>query len=142
MGFVGEEVSLLKENSLTNTSKRVKNLNWSEIFVWSGYSKFGGGVDIIKLAVKEEIIGERIRDPGFIAEDLQMRYLQVSTRDSAGGVRGRHLHTTSRCRCRARSLACAVMKLARVLQLWHGMVSAGLRLKKTGSSADLRVLEA
>jgi hypothetical protein len=44
--------------------------------VWSGCSKLGGEVDIIKLAMEEEIIGEIIRDLGFIAEDLQIRYLQ------------------------------------------------------------------
>ena len=98
--------------------------------MWSGYRKFGGEVDIIKLAVEEEIIGEIIRGLGFIAPHLQIRDLQ--------NLPG-HSHT-SRCRCRARSLACAVMKLARALPLWHGTVSADLRLK--GSCADLRVLEA
>jgi hypothetical protein len=66
----------LKVNSLTNTSKHVRGLNWSEPFVWSGYCKFGGGVDMINLAVEEEIIGEIIRDLGCIAEDLHIRYLQ------------------------------------------------------------------
>jgi hypothetical protein len=44
--------------------------------VWSGYRKFGGEVDIIKLAVEEEIIGEIIRGLGFIAPHLQIRDLQ------------------------------------------------------------------